>query len=426
MDFIDYYAELDISRTADCNEIRKKLGTLETDYLKQRAVCITTDQMEVIQKLLDIVDDAIYNLANEGRRKKYDKKLEQMAASGKLGKQQDSAKNDYEQAVIYEEKGKPAEAVMFAERAIDKNIYNVDAYSLMIRCCFKTGNHEKALDIAESKAIKIYPDELCFRQYSARIRSIHGDYDGAGQHISDMLRIQNSSCIGHIEKVVRMLYMSEDDKFTQDKKLEFKSGAEKAIEQYIAEHPEDNDYKDGVATAIIGLSECYYSNYEGVSCKIINSAKDYDAILNLHEWAGRISSNDKIQSALADIRENGRRKFNSDNKESLICLSGFSLLFIFSILELLSESTSRHIVFDSQSIIFIISLIVFFIIPWLMLIKVSFRPLWMIDRIRYTGNVDTIEKVTVAYGLIVIVLTSIAVSITKRLIIFAIEQASRD
>lgn len=426
MDFIDFYTEFDIPRTADCDEIRNKLGAIETDYLQQRAVCITSDQMDVIQKLLDIIDSAIYNLANESRRKKYDKKLEQMAASGQLGKQQISAKNDYEQALIWESKGKPTEAILLAERAINANIYNVDAYALIIRCCFKTGDHQKAIDIAEEKAIRIYPDELCFRQYAARIRTIHRDYDGASQHIGIMLRKENNNSAGHIEKVVRMLYMSEDDEFTQDKRLEYKQSAEKAIEQYISEHFDDNEYRNGVATALIGLSDHYYSLYEGVNCKIIDSEKDYNSILQLHEWAGKISDNEKIHNALNDIRKSGQRKFNTDNTKSLICLTSIALLYIFTIVEFIGSAVANGVGFRNEDIIAVICLLAFFIIPWILLIKVSFRPLWKIDRIRYTGHVDTLERVTVAYGLLVIIIMSVSWAIMKAIIKFAINAASRE
>lgn len=426
MDFIDFYTEFDIPRTADCNEIRNKLGAIETDYLQQRAVCITTDQMDVIQKLLDIINSAIYNLANEGRRKKYDKKLEQMAASGQLGKQQISAKNDYEQALIWESKGKPAEAIILAERAINANIYNVDAYALIIRCCFKTGDHQKAIDIAEEKAIRIYPDELCFRQYAARIRTIHRDYDGASQHIGAMLRKDNNNSAGHIEKAVRMLYMSEDDELTQDKRLEYKHIAEKAINQYIAENPNDNGYRNGVATALIGLSDHHYSLYEGVNCKIIDSEKGYNSILQLHEWAGKISDNDKIHNALNDIRKSGQRKFNTDNSKSLLCLTAMSLLYISAIFDFLGAAFSNGSGFSCENVLVILCLLVFCIIPWLLLIKVSFRPLWKIDRIRYTGHVDTLERVTVAYGLLVIIIMSVSWAIMKAIIKFVINAASRE
>lgn len=426
MDFIDFYTEFDIPRTADCNEIRNKLGAIETDYLQQRAVCITSDQMDVIQKLLDIIDSAIYNLTNEGRRKKYDKKLEQMAAAGKLGRQQVSAMNDYEEALIWESKGKPAEAIILAERAINANIYNVDAYALIIRCCFKTGDHQKAIDIAEEKAIKIYPDELCFRQYAARIRTIHKDYEGASRHIGAMLRKDNNNSAGHIEKAVRMLYMSEDSELTQAKRLEYKHSAEEAIEEYISDHPKDNEYRNGVATALIGLSEHHYSLYEGVNCKIIDSERDYRSILQLHEWAGKISNDDKIHKALNDIRKSGKLKFNTDNSKSLLCLTVISLMYICAIFDYLGAALTNGRGLSSEYALIILCLLIFCIIPWLLLIKVSFRPLWKIDRIRYTGQIDTLERVTVAYGMVVIVMVYISWEILKMIINFAINEANKE
>ena len=267
---------------------------------------------------------------------------------------------------------------------------------------------------------------MCFRQYAARIRTIHRDYNGAGQHIGAMLRKNNNSSAGHIEKAVRMLYMSEDDELTQDKRLEYRHSAEKSIDQYISEHPNDTEYRSGVATAMIGLSDHYYSLYEGVNCKIIDSEKDYSSILQLHEWAGKISDDEKVHDALNDIRKSGQRQFNTDNSKSLLCLTAVSLLYIFAIFDFLGTAFSSGSGLGCENILVILCLIAFCIIPWLLLIKVSFRPLWKIDRIRYTGHVDTLERVTVAYGLLVIIIMSVSWAIMKAIIKFAINAASRE
>lgn len=402
--FIDYYAEFEIERTADCNEIRNILGSLETDYLQQRAVCITSAQMEVMQNLLDIIGDAIYYLANEERRKKYDKKLEQKAKSGELNQQQIQANSDYEQAQFYEERGKAKEAIIFAERAIAQNIYNQDAYELMIRCCYQVGDYQKALDVAESKAIRMYPGEASFPQYAARIRTLQGDYDGAGSHIQNLMSKYSDDAAGYIEQAVMYLYMSEDDRFPDSQKKQARNDAETEINRYLNEHSNDERYRSSIATALIGLSERHYSSYEGVTCKIIATKEDYASIRALHEWAGEISSDTNIQSAVNDVRQQGSLKYNWDNTKSLICLI---LLTILSV--------------PSLSFVAIAA----FFVPLILLIKVSLRPLWMIDRIRYTGHVDLLERFMVLYGQLAIKFAEWSWKFTIWLIKFAFSLATR-
>lgn len=423
--FMDYYTEFEIERTADCNEIRNKLGTLEADYLQQRAVCITSDQMEVLQKLLDIIGDAIYYLANENRRKKYDKKLEQMAKSGELNKQQTQANSDYEQAQLYEQRGKAKEAIIFAERAVAQNIYNQDAYALMIRCCYKIGDYSKALDVAESKAIRIYPYEVSFPQYAARIRTLQGDYDGASDHIQNLMVKHSDNSAGYIEQAVMLLYMSEDARFQINQKKQARDNAEAAINNYLSEHSNDEYYRSSIATALIGLSERHYSTYEGVTCKIIATKEDYSAILGLHEWAGKISNDSKVQSAVNDVRIQGKLKYNSDNTRSLLCLSGFGIISLVAIIQVLTDSIGHGISFGANNFISSFVMIILFVVPWLLLIKVSLRPLWMIDRIRYTGHVDLLEQIMVAYGLLVIKLAQLMWRFVMWIFKFAISLASR-
>jgi len=423
--FIDYYAEFEIERTADCNAIRNKLGNLEAGYLQQRAVCLTSTEMEVVQKLLDLIDEAIYNLANEERRKKYDKKLEKMAKSGELNNQQTSAMNDYEQAVYFESKGKAKEAIVFVERAIAKNIYNKDAYALMIRCCFQIGQYQKAIEVAESKAIKIYPDELSFYQYAARIHTINKNYDNSKKYIDNMLKLNEDNPAGHIEKAVRLLYISEDKNLSDLEREQARKDAKVLIDQQI-ENQCDDLYRNGIATALIGLSERHYSEFEGVPCKIINSQEAYLAIRELHEWAGKVSSDENIQNAVKDIRNQGEKKYNSDNHQAILCLSSFAIIFILGALMVLSEMAkgTKFTDLGESSFSFVI-ILVFVIIPWILLIKVSFRPMWMLDRIRYTGHVDLIERIMVGYGKFFLSAARIGKAMVSAIIKLAISLASR-
>lgn len=424
--FIDYYAEFEIDRTADCNVIRNILGSLESDYLQQRSVCLTSDEMEIVQKLLDLIDEAIYNLANEERRKKYDKKLEKLAASGELNSQQTKAKNDYEQAVIYESKGKAKEAILFVERAIAQNIYNKDAYALMIRCCFQIGEHQKAIDVAEKKAIRIYPDEMSFYQYAARIRTIHADYEGAQEHITAMLQRDPNHSAGHIEKAVRLLYMSEDDGFSDDQRMQARTDAQTLIDHNIAQNCDD-EYRNGIATALIGLSERHYSEYEGVPCKIIATSEDYSAILDLHEWAGRVSNDDNIQSALNDIRDQGKRKYNTDNTRALLCMSIFAFACIFGLFgAIVAWFEGASFSDGAAGLLGVAMMLIFFVLPWVLLMKVSFRPMWMIDRIRYTGHVDPLERSMVAYGQFFMKTAKCSWVIMLAIVSFAISMSNRD
>ena len=419
-DFIDYYSEFDIDRTADCNEIRNLLGNLEADYLNQRAICMTSDEIDVLQKLLDRIDGAIYNLTNEERRKKYDKKLEQMAASGMLTKEQSTAKSDYDQAVLCEKKGKIKDAVMFSERAIHRNIYNQDAYALLIRCYYKLGDYDKAIKIAERKAVRIYPDEPIFRQYCARIRTVGGDYEGSKIHIDEILRRNSNSSEGNIEEAVRLLYMSEDDNFTTVQKNQYLNEAQIKIDSYLSSHSNDNQYRSGVATALVGLTKKYYSRYEGVESLIIDSAHDYNSILSFYQWAHKLSEDPKITEAYEDIINQGKRKFNSDNSRSLMFMSGTALLYLYVFLTMLSSVDT-----DTETVIAVLLTALFFIVPWFLLIKVSFRPQWKIDKIRYTGHVDLLERIMVAYGELVIVMVKASWEIVKYMFKIGISILSR-
>lgn len=402
--FIDYYAEFEIERTADCNEIRNILGSLETDYLQQRAVCITSAQMEVLQNLLDIIGDAIYYLTNEDRRKKYDKKLEQMAKSGELNQNQTQANSYYEQALLYEERGKAKEAIIFAERAIAQNIYNQDAYELMIRCCYQVGDYQKALEVAESKAIRMYPGETIFPQYVARICTLQGDYEGAGNHIKNLIEKYSDNVAGYIERAVMYLYMSEDNQFPDSQKKQFRNDAEAEINGYLNEHNNDEYYRSSISTALIGLSERHYSSYEGVTCKIIATKADYISIRALYEWSGEISSDASIQSAVNDVRQQGKLRYNLDNTKSLVCL------IVLTIMSFASMS------FEIAAVFFV---------PLILLIKVSLRPLWMIDRIRYTGHVDLLERLMVLYGQLAIKFLEWSWKFTIWLFKFAIALTSK-
>lgn len=422
-DFIDYYEEFHLNRTDSCDEIRNNLGILETDYIKQRAVCITASQLSVLQELLNRIGDAIFHLANQDRRKKYDKKLEKMASSGMLGSQQSMAMDDYGRAVEYENKGRAAEAIMFAERAIKNNIYSMDAYALMIRCCYQIGEYQKALDVAEEKAIKMYPGEVAFRQYAARIRTIHGDYKGAEHHIQDMLKHFHDDPAGHIEDAVRLLYISRDKNFSDSEKKQAELDAKSYIDSYLLDNGADVVFRSKIATALVGLSERYYSEYEGVSCRVISTKEDYEAIRSLHDWAGQISSDSDIQDAVEQVAELGEKKYNSDNTKPLIYLAIYSA-FVLMIFPALFVSTS-DITEILTGLASMIPAILFFVVPFFALLKVSFRPQWMVDRIRYTGIIDPLERLMIRYSNFFIWAVKKSFEITLKLIQFIIAIASR-
>lgn len=422
-DFIDYYEEFHLKRTASCDEIRSELGALETDYLKQRAVCITASQLAVIQELLNRIGDAIFHLANQDRRKKYDRKLEKMASSGLLGSQQTMAMDDYGRAVEYENKGRAAEAIMFAERAIKNNIYSMDAYALMIRCCYQIGEYQKALDVAENTAIKMYPGEVSFKQYAARIRTLHGDYKGAEYHIQDMLKKFNDDPAGHIEDAVKLLYMSKDRNFSESEKRQAELDAKNLIDSYLLDNGADVVFRSKIATALVGLSERYYSEYEGVNCRVISTKEDYEAIRALHDWAGQISSDSDIQDAVAQVVELEEKKYNSDNTKSLVYLAFYSA-FVLMVFPALFVSTSDLGEFLA-GLTGMLPAVLFFVVPFFALLKVSFRPQWMVDRIRYTGIIDPLERFMIHYGNFFIWAVKKSFEFTVKLIQFIITIASK-
>lgn len=422
-DFIDYYNEFSIERTETCDEIRSKLGVLETDYLKQRAVCITPSQLSVLQELLNRIGEAIFYLTNQDRRKKYDKKLEKMAASGLLGTQQSKAIDDYGTAIEYEKKGHPREAIMFAERAINNNVYSMDAYALMIRCCYQIGDHQKALDVAEDKAIKMYPGEVMFRQYAARIRTIHGDYQGADYHIKEMLKQFTDDPAGHIEDAVRLLYISRDKNFSENEKKQAEIDARNLIDSYLLNNGADVVYRSKIATALVGLSERYYSEYEGVNCRVISTKEDYSSIRALHQWAGQISSDYDIQDAVEQIMKLGEKKYNSDNTKPLIYLALYSAIILMACPALFATAT--NITEALTGLTGMLPAILFFVVPFFALLKVSFRPQWMVDRIRYTGIIDPLEKYMIRYSQFFVWAVKKSFEISWKIFKFIIAYASR-
>lgn len=357
---VDYYKELELDRSWDEKTIREKLKDLQKVWTKRQSACNDKEQLLIIDKIQEMIENAFRFLTKAIKREKYDEELEKAYKNGTIKDNfEEKLKDLVSQAKAYYRKGNIKAATQVAQEAVDGEVNDPDAYDILARCYFEVSQYDGALDTVD-RGIDIFKDDMQLHWLGARISTVgKQDYDDAQQRINRMLEIKPESPLAYSEQIYMHLRKGDEE-------LAFKE-----IDTYIESHPNDEAFKKSVAYDLNNYSnKCLY-NDTAQNTSYIADKKSYDEYLKLNKKAVEVYSDEYTNNRLEHAKYFGKKEWNSWNEESIKALTLYGIIFFFA-------SNSLGLLLLTMDII---------------LVYFSFRPYWQINKTYVTGRMGTLETI---------------------------------
>lgn len=357
---VDYYKELELDRSWDEKTIREKLKDLQKVWTKRQSACNDKEQLLIIDKIQEMIENAFRFLTKAIKREKYDEELEKAYKNGTIKDNfEEKLKDLVSQAKAYYRKGNIKAATQVAQEAVDGEVNDPDAYDILARCYFEVSQYDGALDTVD-RGIDIFKDDMQLHWLGARISTVgKQDYDDAQQRINRMLEIKPESPLAHSEQIYMHLRKGDEE-------LAFKE-----IDTYIESHPNDEAFKKSVAYDLNNYSnKCLY-NDTAQNTSYIADKKSYDEYLRLNKKAVEVYDDEYTNNRLEHAKFFGKKKWNSWNEESIKALTLYGLIFL--------------VLFWPLGLLFLAMDIT--------LVYFSFRPYWQINKTYVTGRMGTLETI---------------------------------
>lgn len=256
-------------------------------------------------------------------------------------------------------------ATKFAEEAIEGKVNDVSAYDLLVHCYFENGIYEKALDIVD-KGLAVFARDLNLHWLGARIATIGTqNFEEAQQRVNALLELAPDKSIGHSEQIYLHLRKGDEDLAFQE------------IDSYITAHPDDEEFKQGVAYDLDAYSNtCYY--YDAAqNASFIADKTSYEKCLALRSKAVEIFEDEHTQNQLERAKYYGQKEWNDWNMPAIKSLALYGTIFT-----IIGFAADMFLAFG----------IVLYAVMGV-LIYFSFRPYWQINKTYVTGEMGTAEKI---------------------------------
>lgn len=363
---VDYYKELDIDRAWDEKTIREHLKNMEKIWIQRQGATNDKEQSLLIDKIIDNIRDARRYLIRAAKRQAYDQALELAYQAGRIvDVAEEKLQTILDQARAYYRKGNIKLAAKFAEEAVAGEVNDVSAYDLLARCYFDMNTYDKALGVVDH-GISIFKTDLNLHWLGARIATIGTkNFENAQQRINRLLELAPDNSIGHSEQIYLHLRSG-------DEKLAFQE-----IDSYIAAHPDDNNFKRGVAYDLDTYSNtCYYYDAAQNATFIADKAS-YQKCLTLRTKAVEIFEDEHTQNQLESAKYYGKKEWNDWNMPAIKSLATYGT--IFTVLGFIAEGFLPI----GIALYLVMGVLIYF----------SFRPYWQINKSYVTGKAGKLEKV---------------------------------
>lgn len=386
---MDLYKQLGLDRSWDEKKIRATLTGEQNQWIKRQNACNDKEQLLLIEKMMETLEQAFRFLTKPLKRKQYDKALEEAYKKGTIeDEKEEKMKSVLEQAVAYYRKGNIKLAAKYAQEAVDGKVNEPLAWDTLARCHYSMENYEKALNTVDD-GLKIFGDNLNLNWLGARIATVGMEnFEDAQRRINHLLEIAPDNAIGYSEQI--FLHLSKENE-----ELAFQE-----TDKFITEHPNDNTFKRNIAYDIINFSNTSFVQDPKSRTYIIADKAGYERCLKMREKAKEIYSDDYTEKQLEKARYYGKLEFNKDNLNDLLWTYGvFLYVFAALIVNTVNGFVEGGAAGGLTSITFIFALLsIVLAVPPVTLTFASFRPYWQLNRIYLTGDPGFAEKAAVWFG----------------------------
>ncbi|MBR1433102.1 hypothetical protein [Ruminococcus sp.] len=385
----DYYAELNLNRQLNskdiCKALRKKHG--EVRSYKSAGALNGAEATAKLDELEKKITDALKIFKNDDRRKEYDLALDAAYRAGKINVQaQQEAQDLYKQIEAMFYRGDFNGVIRKCMEAFRNNVQDYRIIILLARSYFELNDFSNSLTSVDN-GLNIYPNNFqLLRTGSYVAREGAKDFNKAQQYINKMMEIDPDNGITVSEQ--SNLYLDTDKEDL----------AYRLIDDYIAKHPDDYEFRRDCAYDLVAHSYDFYTetpSEEGESVAIIASKEAYERCLATRNKAASIYNDENIQRSIADANYFGQIEYNDENSEGIKWLWIGTAAYGFIGLMLMSMGN-----YGIGIGIFLLLIAGFLGFSAIKLRKCSYRPYWQINKYILTGKREKEEKIYITIGTI--------------------------
>ena len=294
--FVDYYAIFDLDRSMDEKSIKRALGQRQAEVSKLMGSTDRdrTDTLRELQNMMETIRMAIRTLSKPESRRAYDAQLAAAAAAGKVSQEATKEAQDIlERARQFFEKGQYQLAIKFARQAVDEqHINREEPFEIISRSQFMLGDYDEAIESA-GKAARTFSSSLHLRWLYIRFLAMIEDFNEAQAQLNEAIDSFGADSLLMAEQVYIYAYAGN------------MPAAHRAIDQYVAANPNDQDYRRYTAQNLIDVSQTCYLMDSAAEIMVLTEEDDYRRCLDLVTTANSLYQDETTMSELNYVRQFG-------------------------------------------------------------------------------------------------------------------------
>ena len=294
--FINYYEMFGLDRSNDEKALKKELGRkqAEVSRLAGSTDRDDTETLSELQEMMEIIRNAIQVLSNPEARKQYDTQLASAEAAGRVDHRvSQKAQTILERAREFFKVGQYNLALEFATRAIhEEHIGSEEPFEIVARSQFMLGDYDDAIQSAENAAHS-FAASLHLRWSYIRFLIMIEDYKKAQEMLYEAEKDFSSASLLKAEQVYLYGHAGNIDRMHS------------LINDYVASHPYDNEFRRYTAENLINLSQNCWLIDSAAGIMVITEADAYNRCLDFVSTANSLYQDESTKRELNDIRQLG-------------------------------------------------------------------------------------------------------------------------
>lgn len=365
---IDYYDIYELDRSWTEKQLRKKLSTHQFQ-VKKLLGNVDPNNIEYREELLATAQElgeAIKILGNPTTRAQYDRDLDFAISSGTVRHDnEEKVKDILEQARKYMETQRYSLAIDLAKEALEADSNQPEPYEIISQSDYAMGNYAEAIDTVRNGAAA-FANNITLRWLEAHYLVMIEDYNNAQALINNGLSDFNDDPI-FLSEQVYLYYYAEKDK-----------QGKKAIDSYINRYPNNNDLRKFIAYDLYDIAQQCYVYDSSAEMYLITEEDKYKRCLELLTQANQLYQDQYLLDALNEAKSFGNKEFDTDHKPLMIAYGVLGIAGLIFALFLFGNGAS------GMGMLSLILGAVFGLFAFLVY-KISFRPIWKINRDYYRG-----------------------------------------
>lgn len=320
---IDYYAEFNLDRTLKNEEICQQLKKEKRKW-QNRLSAPDLERRQLAEKKCNEIEEAYVIFSDELKRKEYDRKL---AKEGQPAQAQQVPQPQFDQSARYSKQqviqeiinvynsGNTQATIDICHRYLNLGMHFSEIYLYLGFAYWDNGDLNEAL-AAFKNGFNIDPnDDRFYSNIASMYLNESHDPNAAHPYLQKAIQLNPNSAFNMALLIYELLLEGREQE------------ADRSVENYLANNPQDMNYRAYVADTYIKYANKYYSTADS-GASYIDNKENYEKILSLAQKAHAIIANDHTNSYLTQVEGYGKKKFYKGSIGGIVILALLGMGFI--------------------------------------------------------------------------------------------------